>query len=87
MRKWLNEFLFLLEQAYPPPAGAHHAITGGQYGSDETGWTVVLTLQMNRHLEGKGFHTFLFDDADFEGTPEALVAQIITKMKEWDATH
>jgi hypothetical protein len=67
------EFLKALEAALPPPERCHHCMMYAQYGSDETGWSDRLMLQVNK--VGK-FYPFFLDDNDFAEGDAALISEI-----------
>ncbi len=76
MREHLLNFLKRLEKEIPPALKCHHAITFARYGSDQTGWTEHLAIQVND--SGK-FHTFFLDDGDLEN-PDATITQMVKDL-------
>lgn len=81
MKAYLIELLKQLEQRIPPPPNCHHCITYAQYGSDETGWTDQLALQINR--DGK-WHCFFLDqrnlDTSIQTTVDDIAGQVLGEI-------
>ena len=83
MKQFLIDFLKALEEAIPPPAHCHHALTYARYGSNEEGWKDKLALQIN---DAGVFKCFFLDDVDFSNSmPEngfdLIIQEIVTYIK------
>lgn len=79
MRTFLITFLKRLEELLPPPANCHHVVTFARYGSNESGWTDKLALQLNH---GGVFRCFFLDDEDFAASPKVLASSIVAALAE-----
>lgn len=77
MKKFLLEFLKILEVKIPPPEHCHHCITYSKYGVGDV-WKDQLSLQVNTG----DFQCFFLDDSDFDLTPDELAEFIAQAIRD-----
>jgi hypothetical protein len=79
MRQRILDMLKGLEKVYPPKDKCHHALTYAQYGSDETGWSEELALQVSVK---EGFICFFLDDNDMDKSVDEFISDILSLINK-----
>lgn len=74
----VRAFLKLLDEAVPPPEGAHHTLTWAP--QDRLGLTIRLRTTEDASITDMT-HTFFLDDADFQRPPAETLADVLTELR------